>query len=177
MEVVAVEFYETVRKRFSVRSFENKPVEPEKLERILEAARLAPSAKNLQQCRYVVVTDKEKIEQLAQASYNQTFVGEAAAVIVCCSDTDKATMRCGHAHYTIDVGIALEHAALAAVAEGLGGCWIGSFKPEEVRKILGIPDSIEVVELYPLGYPAADAKPLKTKKPLEEIVSYNAWSL
>jgi nitroreductase len=172
-----VEFYDVVKRRFSVRAFEDKPVEEDKLSRILNAARLAPSARNLQECRFVVVTDKEKIRQMADAAFGQKFVGQAPVVIACCSVADRGTMKCGHTRYTIDAGIALEHIALAAAAEGLGGCWIGSFKPENVRRILQIPDSVEVVELYPLGYAAPNEKPGRGRKPLEEVACFNTWTL
>lgn len=172
-----MEFYDVVANRFSVRSFSDRPVESQKLERILDAARRAPSAKNLQECRYIVVTDPKKRELLAQASFNQKFVAEAPVVIVCCSDTDRSEMRCGHPRFTIDSGIAIEHLALAATAEGLGSCWIGSFDPAEVRKILSIPEAIEVMELLPIGYPAPDSKPVRGRLPLEQIVCYESWEL
>lgn len=172
-----MEFYDVVAGRYSVRSYSDRPVERQKLERILDAARLAPSAKNMQECRYVVVTDPKKREQLAQASFNQRFVAQAPVVIVCCSDTDRSEMRCGHPRYTIDSGIAIEHLALAATAEGLGSCWIGSFDPQKVREILSIPEEIEVMELLPIGYPAPDAKPVRGRKELDQIVCYENWEL
>jgi len=173
----SMDFYESVRRRYSVRAYRDRPVEQEKLDRILEAARLAPSARNFQECRFVVVRDKEKRSRLMEAAYGQRFVGEAPVVIACCSDTDKGVMKCGHARYTIDSGIAIEHLVLAAVAEGLGSCWIGSFQPEKVREVLDIPEHIEVVELLPIGYPAEGSKPVKGRKPMEEIVCYESWSL
>ncbi len=173
-----MDFYDVVKTRFSVRAYEDRPVEREKLDRILEAARLAPSAKNLQECCYVVVTDREKREQLISAAAGQRFVGQAPVVIVCCSTGDKdSLMRCGHSRYTIDSGIAIEHLALAAAAEGLGSCWIGSFYPDQVREILNIPEDIEVVELLPIGYPSPEAQSVRGRKDIEEIVCYDTWSL
>ncbi len=172
-----MDFYEAVRTRFSVRAYSDKPVGKEALTRILEAARLAPSANNLQECRFIVVTDKKKRQRLSAAAFGQKFVGQAPVVIVCCSKTDKGTMKCGHARYTIDSGIAIEHLVLAAAAEGLGSCWIGSFSPEKAREILNIPENIEVVALLPLGYPAEKVKPIKRRIPLGDIVCYDRWSL
>lgn len=172
-----MDFYDAVRSRFSVRSYQDRPVEREVLTRILDAARSAPSAKNLQECRYVVVTDAHKRRELAEAACGQRFVASAPVVIACCSVSDRSTMSCGHARYTIDSGIAIEHLSLAAAAEGLGSCWIGAFSPEMTRRILGIPGSVEVVELLTIGHPAPDAKPMKTKKPLAELVCYESWSL
>ena len=172
-----MDFYDAVKNRFSVRSYDPRPVEQEKLDRILEAARQAPSARNQQECRYVVVTDPVKRGLLAEAAYGQKFVGQAPVVIVCCSVSDGKLMRCGHARYGIDSGIAIEHLALAAAAEGLGSCWIGSFQPESVKEILGIPDDVMVVELLPVGYATADAKPGRGRMPVEELVCYDGWSL
>ncbi len=169
-----MELLEAIEKRRSVRSYQERPVEREKLERIFRAARLAPSACNFQEWRFVVVTDKEKRQALMQAANNQKFVGQAPVVIACCAETDKHVMRCGEPCYPIDVAIAIDHITLAAVALGLGTCWIGSFYPEKVRGILNIPASIQVVELLTLGYPAD--KPLaKNRKALGEIRFYEAW--
>lgn len=172
-----MEFYDAVRLRHSVRSFAQKPVERQKLERILEAAIAAPSARNIQETRFVVVTDPEKIRQLAFKASGQPFIAQAPALICCCTDSDRSSMSCGHPRYAIDAAISLEHVALAAVAEGLGGCWIGAFSPEKVRRVMGIPQRVEVVELYVLGYPNSGRAPMRKRKPAEEVVCWNQWSL
>jgi len=170
-----MDIYKAIRTRKSVRSFLDRDIEEDKLQRILEAVRLAPSAKNLQEWRFVVVRDRHKREQLAQAAYNQTFVGEAPVVIACCAETDKYVMRCGLECYPIDVAIAVDHLTLAAVSEGLGTCWIGSFEGEKVKQILGIPQEIIVVAMLPLGYPLDTAIKQKSRLKLEEIVHYERW--
>jgi nitroreductase len=170
-----MDVYEAIRTRKSVRSYLDKAVEPDKLERILEAARLAPSANNRQEWRFVVVTDPEVRRRLAHEGAGQRFVGEAPVVIAACAETDRRTMRCGLACYPIDVAIAVDHLTLAAAAEGLGTCWIGSFDPQKVRSILGIPAEVEVVELLPLGYPR-DPKPVaKSRLPLDTVVHREHW--
>jgi nitroreductase len=169
-----MDIYAAIRQRFSVRAYQAKPVEKEKLLRILEAARLAPSASNRQEWRFVVVTDQETRKRLSQAARNQKFVGDAPVVIACCAETDNHVMSCGQLCYPIDVAIAIDHLTLAAVAEGLGTCWIGAFSEEQAREILGIPKNVRIVELLPLGYPAAAAKP-KERLPLEELVRYEKW--
>ncbi len=146
-----MDVFEAIRARKSVRTWQDRPVEPEKLRRVLEAARLAPSARNGQEWRFVVVTDREKRERLAQEASSERFMAGAPVIIAACAETDGRIMRCGQRAYPIDVAIAMDHLSLAAVAEGLGTCWIGSFDPSQVRRILGIPDSVEVVELMPLG--------------------------
>jgi nitroreductase len=170
-----VEVYDSIRIRKSVRSYLDRPVEKEKLDRVLNAVRLAPSASNRQEWRFVVVTDPEKRRRLAEAAAGQRFVAEAPVVIAACAETDGKIMSCGQACYPIDVAIAIDHLTLAAVAEGLGTCWIGSFDPDTVRRILEIPEQIVVVELLPLGYPK-DPKPVtKSRLPLETIVRYEKW--
>jgi nitroreductase len=170
-----VEVYDSIRIRKSVRSYLDRPVEKEKLDRVLNAVRLAPSAGNRQEWRFVVVTDPEKRRRLAEVAAGQRFIAEAPVVIAACAETDGKIMSCGQACYPIDVAIAIDHLSLAAVAEGLGTCWIGSFDPDTVRRILEIPEQIVVVELLPLGYPK-DPKPVtKSRLPLETIVRYEKW--
>lgn len=168
-----MDVFEAIRKRYSCRSYEARPIEQEKLARVLEAARLAPSAKNFQDWRFVVVTDSDTKAKLAEAANNQKFVGTAAAIIVACSNSSHV-MTCGQAIGPIDVAIALEHIALQAATEGLGTCWIGSFYPEKVRAVLGIPDDIAIIELMTIGYPADSRKPPK-REPIDKIVCYEKW--
>src|SRR3990167_8893030 len=145
---------EAIKKRYSVRSYQDRAVETEKLESILEAARLAPSASNRQEWRFIVAQDRNIRQCLMQAAKGQAFVGQAPVVIACCAKTDNHVMTCGQMCYPIDVAIAIEHMALKATEEGLGTCWIGAFYEDQVKEILGIPDNIRVVELLILGYPA-----------------------
>lgn len=168
--------YEAIEARRSIRGYEDRPVEQEKLDRILEAARLAPSASNRQEWRFVVVRDAVTRQHLMKAASNQAFVGQAPIVIACCAETDGHLMRCGQPCYPIDVAIAIDHITLAAVEEGLGTCWIGAFSEPEAKEILGIPERIRVVELLTLGYPAA-LPGACNRKSLEEIVCHDKWSL
>jgi nitroreductase len=170
-----MDIFEAIRTRYSCRKYLPKPVEDEKLRQVLEAARLAPSASNRQEWRLVVVTDPAKRQQLMAAASAQKFVGEASVVIACCAETDGHVMRCGEKCYPIDVAIAIDHMTLAAAALGLGTCWIGAFDAQAVRKVLGIPDAVPVVDLLTLGYPA-DAPPAqKNRLPLERIVKREQW--
>jgi len=149
-------------------------VEDAKLRPVLEAARQAPSAKNLQDWRFVVVTDKDLRAKLAVAANNQTFIAEAGAVIVACTASDHV-MRCGQAIGPIDVAIALEHMCLQATELGLATCWIGSFYPDKVRAVVGIPEHIQIIELLALGYPADGSKEHR-REPLESMVSFEKWT-
>ncbi|MCD6097552.1 nitroreductase family protein [bacterium] len=162
-------------KRRSIRGYKDIPIEEEKILRLLEAARLAPSAKNFQEWRFVVVRDRNTREELARAARDQMFIAGAPVVIVLCAVNRGYKMACGHPAFLIDLAIAGEHICLQAAEEGLGTCWIGAFYQDRVKKILGIPDDVSVVALIPVGYP--DAPPREfSRKPLEEIVSYERWS-
>jgi len=164
---------DAIRRRYSCRSYEEREIEPDKLADILEAARLAPSAKNLQDWRFVVVSEPQMKRRLAEAANNQMFLAKACVIIVACSDGDYV-MRCGQPTGPIDVAIALEHIALQAAELGLASCWIGSFYPEKVKSILGIPDGISVIELMGVGYPADDFREPK-REAIEKIVCYEKW--
>jgi nitroreductase len=167
---------EAIKTRKSVRAYLDKPIEEEKLKAVLEAARLAPSASNRQEWRFVVVRDPETRKKLALVAGNQTFIAEAAVLIVACAETNEHRMRCGQQCYPIDVAIALDHLTLAAVELGLGTCWIGMFDEQKVKSILGIPtEGVRVVELMPLGYPVDPAPIGKNRLPLNTIVKYDCW--
>jgi nitroreductase len=172
-----MDFYDAVSKRLSIRSYRPDPVPDDVLARVLEAGRLAPSAKNLQPWKFIVVRDESVREQLVPACRGQKFVGEAPIVICGCALQDEAWGGMGGywSAESVDVTIALEHMILAAAAEGLGTCWIGAFIEEEVRKVLAVPERIKPVALTPLGYPARDARP-RGRKPLSDIVCYDRFS-
>ena len=170
-----MDLYEVIRQRRSVRRYENRPIEEAKLLRVLEAARLAPSARNMQEWRFIVVRDAETRRRLCEAAKGQASVAEAPVVIAACGTVLDVVMACGQTTYPIDLSIAVEHLVLAAEAEGLGTCWIGAFLEDQARAILGVPDTIRIVALLPMGYPAEhpDARP---RKALEEIVAWEKWS-
>ncbi|RKX68681.1 nitroreductase [candidate division WOR-3 bacterium] len=171
-----MDFYEVVRKRLSVRRYRPDPIPDEVLNRILEAGRLAPSAKNLQPWHFIVVKDERLRKELAVACRNQHFIAEAPVVVCGCADRNRCYAKMGgiiHS-YPVDLGIAMEHIILAATAEGLGTCWIGAFEEPEVKRILAIPDHLTVVALTPIGYPAVQPQP-RSRKPLDEIVSFDYY--
>jgi nitroreductase len=170
-----MDVYEAVVTRKSVRAFQDRDVAEDVISRLLEAARMAPSAGNRQEWRFVVVRDAAARQKLAEAANNQKFVGEAPVVLACCAESDDHAMTCGQLCYPIDVAIAIDHITLCAVAEGLGTCWIGAFNEAQAKDILGIPGTIRVVELLPVGYPK-DPSPVEKKRlPLDEIVKYERW--
>jgi nitroreductase len=164
---------QAIQARYSCRAYADKPVEKQTLKQVLEAARLAPSAKNLQDWRFVVVADPHTKQRLAQAANNQTFIAQAGAIITACSVSNEV-MRCGQPVAPIDVAIAVEHICLQAAELGLGTCWIGSFYADQVRAVLGIPTQVAVIELLALGYPA-DSRRQPQRESLEKIVCFEKW--
>ena len=164
-----MEFYEVISKRRSIRAYKKDPVEDSKLSRILNAARLAPTAANRQPYSLIVVKDEETKLKLKDA-YSQEWFFTAPVIVCACALPDDAWKRNdGKGYVDVDVAIAMDHLILAASAEGLGTCWIAAFKPEVVREALNIPDNMEPLVLTPLGYPETIPEPT-FRKPLEEMV-------
>jgi len=170
-----VDVYTAISTRKSVRAYEDRDVPDEVLTRLLEATRLAPSASNRQEWRFVVARDPDTRQRLMRAARGQRFVGQAPVVLACCAETDEHLMPCGQLSYPIDVAIAVDHLTLCAAAEGLGSCWIGAFDEPQVKDILAIPPAVRVVALLPLGYPQDPAPVAKSRFPLEELVKYERW--
>ncbi len=165
-----------IEARRSVRSYKSREIEDDKLNYILDAFRLAPSAKNLQPWKLVVAKNKKIIKDLAIACNNQTFLEEAPVIIAACANEQEAYGRMGGYmnSYPVDIGLALEHLVLAATEQGLGTCWIGAFKEQLVKDILGIPEEVKVVALTPVGYPEREAS-RRGRKPMDEIVCYDRY--
>ena len=166
--------YETIKERRSVRSFRNDPISQKVLNKIIEAATMAPSAHNSQEYKLVVIREGEKKRALARAS-SQRFMREAPVIIAAVSLNPEHIMDSGIPAYPIDIAIALDHLTLAAVEEDLGTCWIGAFSQEEVKKILNVPLGYKVVALMPIGYPYDDPVTKKRKK-INEIVCEESFS-
>jgi len=172
-----VDFYEAVQKRLSVRAYKPDPIPEDVLNRVLEAGRVAPSAKNYQPWKFIVVRDPAVRQALVPACRNQASVGQAPVTICACAISDQAWKGMGGywSAEAVDVTIALEHMILAATTEGLGTCWIGAFVEEEVRRVLAIPQGVKPIALTPLGYPATEAKP-RPRKSLAEIVCFDRYA-
>ncbi len=171
-----MEFFEVIKKRFSCRNFLPKPVEQEKVAKLLKAATLAPSAGNTQDWRFCVVRDKKLKELLAQASKGQSFIKEAPVVIVVCSDLEEIEAHYGERGRKMyafqDTAAAIENLLLSATALGLGSCWVGAFDEKEITGALGLLPSLKPVALIPIGYPAEKAKP-RLRKSLKEVIVLN----
>ena len=167
--------YEAIKKRRSVRGYQDKDIPQETLEEILDAARLAPSARNKQQWKFIVVENEEIKQKLVSAANDQKFVGEASVVIAGVALEPDHKMSCEVPAYAVDLAIALDHITLAAQDNGLGTCWIGAFSQQKAKEVLEVPEEYKIVGLMPLGYPA-DSAGTKNRKDLSEVVSYNKFS-
>jgi nitroreductase len=169
-----MDFLELARRRYSVRSYKPDPVEPEKLERILEAARLAPTAVNIQPFQLIVIHTENRENDLLRI-YNKKWFVQAPMVICACGLPVKSWARKDGKNYIdVDVAIVVDHLILAATAEGLGTCWIGAFDPGAAKEVLRLPQGAEPIAFTPLGY-ANDQPPAKKRKPLTELVRYDRW--
>lgn len=160
-----------IKSRRSIRAYKNTEVEEEKLKLILEAARLSPSARNLQNWKFIAVRDKVLRGRLVEAAAGQKFVGEAPVTLVACATAPERIMTCGQPANTIDLSIALSYMMLEATELGLGTCWLGSFYEDKVKEVLNLPESYRVVAVSPLGYPS-ESPEQRPRKSIEEIVEY-----
>ena len=183
LEMAYTDFLQMVQARQSDRSYDKeRPVEPEKLERVLEAARLAPSACNAQPWRFVVITDKELAQKAGKAAAGlgmNKFAKDAPVHILVVEESANITSLLGGKvkgkHFPlIDIGMAAAHISLAAEAEGLGSCILGWFDEKELKQLAGIPASKRLLLDIVIGYPAKE-KRKKIRKPKEKVISYNRY--
>jgi len=171
-------FLDLAKRRYSCRKYKDTAIEKEKLDQVLEAGRIAPSAKNTQPWKFIVVQQKEHLEELCEV-YKKDWIKTAPAIIAVCGDHSEAWRRSdGKIHTDIDVAIAIDHMTLAATDLGLATCWVCMFDIMKSVEILHLPDDIEPIALIPIGY-ADDNKnqnPTKKKrKPLDEVVHYERF--
>lgn len=169
-----MELYEAMEKRHSVRSYQDRPVEEDKLLRVLNAGRLSPSARNRQERKFIVVREGGLRKAVAAAA-SQPWMAAAPVIVAVVGLTPSDVMHCGIPADPVDCAIAIDHMTLAAVAEGLGTCWVGHFDQSKCRELLRVPQGAKIVELMPLGYPA-DEPAAKPRKPLSEIVCHEKFS-
>lgn len=167
-----MELQRLIKERRSIRAYQKREIEEEKLKQILEAARSAPSAGNLQAYKICVVKEKQAREKIAEAA-NQEFLATAPVILVFLQDSNQSSQkysRRGESLYSIqDATIACAYAQLSAADLGLGAVWVGAFDEEEVAKIIGLPSNLRPIAILPIGYPAE--KPFVTnRRPLSELV-------
>ncbi len=164
-----MEFSEVIKKRYSVRAYQPKPVEEDKLQKVLEAAQLAPTAANRQPFRLIVIHTHGRESELKRI-YGRDWFCQAPIVICACAVTSEAWTRMDGKNYGyVDATIALDHLILAAADLGLGTCWVAAFNPAAAKEILRLPADMEPVAFTPLGYPA-DEPGSKKRKALSHLV-------
>lgn len=169
-------FSQLIIKRYSVREFKNAPVESHKLEQVLEAARMAPSAVNFQPWHFIVVTRPENLAKL-HLTYHREWFRTAPVIIIACADHSQSWKRNidGKDSAEIDVAIAVDHITLQAADLNLGTCWVCNFDTQRCAEALKLPGHIEPVAMIPLGYPATDKAPDKKRKALVEIIHWEEF--
>ena len=170
-----MEFAQLVRQRYSVRSYKRDPVPDAVLDRVLEAARLAPTAANRQPFRVLVIRTEGRKEELGRLYRRPWFVEAPLVIGVCCLPAEAWVRRDGKSYGDVDAAIVMDHLVLAATAEGLGTCWVANFDPAAAREILALPAGVEPIAFSPLGY-AADQPPERKRKPLTELLLRERWS-
>ncbi|MBN1961864.1 MAG: nitroreductase family protein [Deltaproteobacteria bacterium] len=169
-----MDFLKLVQSRYSVRAYKPDEVAPDKLERILEAVRLAPSAKNQQAFRFIVIYTQGREQELARI-FHQSWLMQAPIIVAACGVPNDNWRRSDGKNYNdVDVTIAMDHLILAATAEGLGTCWIGAFKNDAAKEVLKLPDGVEPIAFTPLGYANDQSRP-KLRKKLSQLISYEYW--
>lgn len=170
-----MEILPEILRRTSVREFLPRQVDPATINRILEAGRLAPSAKNRQPWRFIVITDPDKRVLFERACFGQEHVGNAPVIIACCSTNTEYKMPNGQLSYPIDISFAASFMMLQAVHEGLGTCIVTTFDETIVRELLTVPFSMRVVLLLLVGYPASAPSNFHDRLPLSRVSSYDHW--
>lgn len=178
-------FIELVNERESTRRYSDRPVERQKIEQILEACRLAPSACNSQPWKFVMVTDRELALQVANTTFSTVlqfnrFTAQAPVMAVLVSEPSTMLSKFGSAVKDkdlslIDIGIVAEHFCLAAAEQGLGTCMLGWFDEKKVRQLLGIPKNKRIPLVITLGYPDSDKKRRKIRKSMDQMASFNQY--
>ena len=170
--------FEAIKSRRSVRAFTQEDVSKEEVEKLIDAARWAPSAGNIQPWEFIVVRKPEIKRKLSSAALHQTFIEEAPVVIVVCANQIRSGRGYGargvHLYCLQDTAAATQNMLLAACALGLATCWVGAFKEEEAKKALNLPKGVRPVAIIPVGHPAK--KPMaRSRRPISEIVHYETY--
>ncbi len=173
-----MDILEAIKSRRSIRAFKSQNVPAEVVENLIDAARWAPSAGNIQPWDFIIVRKPEIKKRLAEAALGQTFIQDAPVVIVVCANEDRSSQGYGARGKTLyciqDTGAAIENILLVAYSFGLGTCWVGAFREEEARVILKVPCGMRPVAIVPVGYPAEEPSP-RSRRPMNQIVHFETF--
>lgn len=174
--MTVLDLFEVLKHRKSMRYYLRAPIPDEIILKIINAARLAPSAGNIQPWHFIVVRDKTKRKKIAQGCKYGKFLSKSPVVIIACGDKQASSRW-----YTVDTSIALEHIVLAATAYNLGTCWVGMFDEEGIRIMVSIPENFEIIALLALGYSREKmdfwAKVLHTIRPRKKLMDIISWEI
>jgi nitroreductase len=170
MKAKSMSLVDVVSSRRSIRRYEKREIPKDVLDKVLEAGRQAPSAANRQPFHFIVITNQELRKELSRGLFNRFIQDSAVTVVGCANTSEILTAKWA----VVDTSIALQNMVIEAWTLGIGSCWIGDFKEDNVKQLLEIPDRWKVVALVSFGYPAEQPQPRK-KKPIEELVSYNKF--
>jgi nitroreductase len=178
METKALDVFEAIETRRSIRTFTNEKVSDEEVQKLIDAARRAPSAGNIQPWEFVIVRNSNKKHKLSVAALNQTFINEAPVVIVVCADEPRSSWSYGSRGASLyclqDTAAAIQNMLLAACALGLGTCWIGAFHENEVTKVVNAPIGVRPIAIIPVGHTAEKPR-ARQKRPLKKIVHHETF--
>ena len=169
-----MDVYQAIQTRYSVRGYQDRPVPDDALRRVLDAGRSAPSGNNVQPWKFVVVRDADRRKAMCAAAKDQAFVAEAPVVIAVVGMAPEKIMSCQIPGDPVDCAIAIDHMTLAAVAEGLGTCWIGAFDQDAARDVLGVPEPYQIIELLTLGFAAVEPH-AKQRKAFDDVVCWEQF--
>ena len=173
-----MDVFEAIKKRRSVRAYTSEEVTEKDVEKLIEAARLAPSAGNIQPWEFVIVTNAETKRRLSDAALHQTFIEEAPVVIIVCADVARSSWGYGSRGTNLyclqDTAAATENMLLAAQALGLATCWVGAFHEDEVARVVNTPRNVRPVAIVPVGRPA-EKPSARPKRSMREIVHYETF--
>ena len=172
-KVEIMEVFEAIKGRRSVRAFQRRDVSDGDVAKLIDAAIWAPSAGNIQPWEFVIIRKPEGKRRLVEAAWGQSFIEEAGVVIVVCASENRSSQRYGDRGKSLyciqDTAAAIQNIHLAACSLGLGTCWVGAFKEQEVSQILNVPEGMRPVAIVPVGYAAESASP-RSKRPMDQIV-------
>ena len=169
-----MEFFDVIHTRRSIRKYKNKAIEEEKLRKIMAAVRAAPSARNRQPWKYIIITDDNIKRKIYKPALEQNSILEAPVIIAAIGYPADYVCTNGNIAHQVDIGIAGEHIALSATALGLGSCWIAAFKQKETKEILDVPADAHIVALFTIGYQNEEPE-IKARKALTETVYSEKW--
>ncbi|MCL2294758.1 MAG: nitroreductase family protein [Spirochaetes bacterium] len=169
-----MEILSEIKNRISVRNFKDTAIKKDVMSRILEAGQLAPSAKNRQPWRFVVIDDPAFKQKIQEAAYDQEYVGKAGAIILACSTNIDYVMPNGQQSYPIDISFAVSFMTLQAEHEGLGSCVVTTYNEQEIKNLISVPYSMRVVMMLLVGY-TDEHLIVRNRQPLKRVIAFNHW--